>query len=174
MHSVGVHSKRMAMAYMGDNEELNMTFVYREFMVSSLASAVLLHGLLMSDANHVTLIATSRTLVCGHCLPAFSLSLLYSRSIATTIPTTHRSKPIYRNNTDSTNMLKRLVVTAPRATRALSTSVRPALTSPTRIAPAASRISRRCYHEKDMLPCSTYHANPSRSQPTIPSLSYLY
>ena len=54
-------------------------------------------------------------------------------------------------------MLKRVVVTAPRA---FSTSVRPAINSQARIAapvPAsASRTSKRCYHEKDKLQVLIY------------------
>ena len=47
-------------------------------------------------------------------------------------------------------MFRRIITTAPRASKALSTSVRPAITSQARIAASASQISRRCYHEKDM------------------------
>ena len=52
-------------------------------------------------------------------------------------------------------MFKRVVPAAPRTIRAFSTSVRPAINSQARIAtpaPApASRVTKRCYHEKDKL-----------------------
>lgn len=52
----------------------------------------------------------------------------------------------------TSTMLRRVITTAPRASRALSTSIRPAITSQARIAAPASQISRRCYHEKDKFP----------------------
>lgn len=48
-------------------------------------------------------------------------------------------------------MLRRVITAAPRASRALSTTVRPAITSQSRVAANASRTERRCYHEKDKL-----------------------
>ena len=51
-------------------------------------------------------------------------------------------------------MLKRVIAAAPRASRALSTSVRPAISSNARIAAPASITAKRCYHEKDKLPLS--------------------
>ncbi|CAD6583822.1 MAG: iron-binding protein [Alectoria sarmentosa] len=51
-------------------------------------------------------------------------------------------------------MLKRVIAAAPRASRALSTSVRPAISSQARIVAPASTTAKRCYHEKDKLPLS--------------------
>lgn len=45
-------------------------------------------------------------------------------------------------------MLNRVIATAPRATRVLSASVRPAIKSQVHIAAPASISAKRCYHEK--------------------------
>ena len=46
-------------------------------------------------------------------------------------------------------MLRRVITTAPRASRALLTSIRPAITSQAKTTATASRTERRGYHEKD-------------------------
>ena len=48
-------------------------------------------------------------------------------------------------------MIRRVIATAPQASRVISASVRPAITSQARIAAPASINARRCYHEKDKL-----------------------
>ncbi|CAF9925880.1 MAG: iron-binding protein [Alectoria fallacina] len=65
-------------------------------------------------------------------------------------------------------MLKRVIATAPRASRALSTSVRPGISSQARIAAPASITAKRCYHEKDELALShlffsLYHYSAPRN-----------
>ena len=75
-------------------------------------------------------------------------------------------------------MLKRVVATAPRAGRAISTSVRPTINSQVRVAaPAtlpASRTPKRCYHEKDkprfLLTACSY--TPLASLTSLQPLSY--
>ena len=76
---------------------------------------------------------------------------------------TIRSVSIYPILTSITTMLRRVVASAPRASRALSTTIRPAITSQSRVTATASRTERRCYHEKDKwLPNSimSYHLQP--------------
>ena len=48
-------------------------------------------------------------------------------------------------------MLQRAITKVPRASRALSISLRPAIIPQARIAPQAPITAKRCYHEKDKL-----------------------
>lgn len=69
----------------------------------------------------------------------------------------------YRCLNTTTAMFKRVVVTAPRvAGRVLSTTARPGVSPPARIAAPAAINARRSYHEKDMF------------LPSLQSLNQLY
>ena len=74
----------------------------------------------------------------------------------------------------TTAMLKRVIATAPRASRALSTSVRPALNSQARIAASPSIRAKRCYHEKDKLSlsCCVYLLGSHCGTRSLQSFSY--
>ncbi|KAL9073849.1 MAG: hypothetical protein Q9161_002681 [Pseudevernia consocians] len=71
-------------------------------------------------------------------------------------------------------MLKRVIATAPRVSRALSTSVRPALNSQARIAVPPSVRAKRCYHEKDKLSlsCCVYLLGSHCGTRSLQSFSY--
>lgn len=80
------------------------------------------------------------------------------------------------------SMLRRVIANAPRASRALSTSVRPAVNSQARIAAPASITAKRSYHEKDKLSLPRclwlFHTSnrPHKQKPTtilLPRLHYL-
>ena len=103
--------------------------------------------------------AKSRTLfklkyVCGHCQlhqPPFYISPLYNcaTSINHSLILLQPTTTVYF--IPIITMIRRVIATAPQASRALSASVRPAINSHARIAAPAPISARRCYHEKDKL-----------------------
>ena len=79
----------------------------------------------------------------------------------------------------SAMLLKRAIATAPHASRALPTTIRPVVTLPVRLAAAGSRTPRRHYHEKDMFLCllslgpHPYHLSASFRHPQSLNLHLL-
>ena len=85
---------------------------------------------------------------------------------------TLRPVPIHPSCTSTIIMLRRVITAGPRASRALSTTVRPAITSQSRVAATASRTERRCYHEKDKwLPTSIIVLALAALMPIPPTFS---